>query len=49
MYQRNNKNEIVFDYFSGVYPSKHLNTQIKYLENVQREMEARKTKVANTL
>ena len=49
MYQRKNKNEVIFDYFSGPYPSKHLNNQINYLENVKREMEARKTKVANTL
>ena len=31
------------------YPSKHLNNQINYLENVRRELEARKTKVASTL
>ena len=49
MYQRKNKNIVMFDYFSGAGPSKHLNTQINYLENVKREMEARKTKVANTL
>ena len=32
MYQRKNKNDVIFDYFNGAYPSKHLNSQINYLE-----------------
>ena len=42
-------NTIKYDYFNGTYPSKHLNNQITYFDNIKRELEARKTKVANTL
>lgn len=49
MYHKGKGNEVVIDYFNGKYPSKHLNSQIQYFENVKRELEARRTKVANTL
>ena len=49
MYHNGKSNEVVIDYFNGKYPSKHLNSQINYLNNVKREMEARQTKVASTL
>ena len=35
------------DIFNGKYPSPHLNNQIRYFQNVKRELEARQTKVAN--
>ena len=49
MYHKAKSNEVVIDFFSGKYPSKRLNNQINYLNNVQRELDARQTKVANTL
>ena len=47
MYQNKNKSQVLLDIFSGKYPSPHLNTQIRYFQNVKRELEARQTKVAN--
>ena len=47
MYQNQNKSQVLFDIFNGKYPSPHLNTQIRYFQNVKRELEARQTKVAN--
>ena len=49
MYHKAKSNEVVFDYFNGKYPSKHLNNQIHYSKNVKWELEARQTKEANTL
>jgi hypothetical protein len=49
MYHKAKSNEVVIDCFHGKYPSKRLNNQINYLNNVQRELDARQTKVANTL
>ena len=47
MYQHKNKNKVLLDVFDGKYPSTHLNNQIRYFQNVKRELEARQTKVAN--
>ena len=47
MYQNKNKGQVFLDIFNGKYPSPHLNTQIRYFQNVKRELEARQTKVAN--
>ena len=47
MYQNKNKSQVLFDIFNGKYPSTHLNNQIRYFQNVKRELEARQTKVAN--
>ena len=47
MYQNKNKSQVLLDVFNGKYPSPHLNTQIRYFQNVKRELEARQTKVAN--
>ena len=47
MYQHKNKNTVLLDVFNGKYPSPHLNNQIRYFQNVKRELEARQTKVAN--
>ena len=45
MYQ--NKSQVLLDIFNGKYPSTHLNNQIRYFQNVKRELEARQTKVAS--
>ena len=47
MYQNKNKNKLLLDVFNGKYPTPHLNNQIRYFQNVKRELEARQTKVAN--
>ena len=47
MYQNKNKSQVLLDIFNGKYPSTHLNNQIRYFQNVKRELEARQTKVAN--
>ena len=47
MYQNKNKSQVFLDIFNGKYPSTHLNNQIRYFQNVKRELEARQTKVAN--
>ena len=47
MYQNKNKSQVFLDMFNGKYPSTHLNNQIRYFQNVKRELEARQTKVAN--
>ena len=47
MYQNKNKNKVLLDVFNGKYPTPHLNNQIRYFQNVKRELEARQTKVAN--
>ena len=47
MYQNKNKSQVLFDIFNGKYPSTHLNNQIRYFQNVKRELEARQTKVAS--
>ena len=47
MYQNKNKNQVFLDIFNGKHPSTHLNNQIRYFQNVKRELEARQTKVAN--
>ena len=44
MYQNKNKSQVFLDIFNG---KSHLNTQIRYFQNVKRELEARQTKVAN--
>ena len=49
MYHKVKSNEVVINFFSGTYPSKRLNNQIYCLNNVQRELDARQTKVANAL
>ena len=47
MYQNKNKSQVLLDIFNGKYPSTHLNNQIRYFQNVKRELEARQTKVAS--
>ena len=47
MYQNKNKGQAFLDIFNGKYPSPHLNNQIRYFQNVKRELEARQTQVAN--
>ena len=47
MYQNKNKSQVVLYIFNGKQPSPHLNNQIRYFQNVKREVEARQTKVAN--
>ena len=36
MYQ--NKNKVLLDIFNGKYPTPHLNNQIRYFQNVKREL-----------
>lgn len=49
MHKKVKPNEVIIDYFSGNYPTKHMINQINYFQNVKRELEARQTKQANTL
>jgi hypothetical protein len=42
-------NDSIIKYFSGSYPNKYLNRQSTFHENLNKELEARKTKSANVL
>ena len=46
---RTNINDAIVNYFSGNYPNKYLNNQTTHQENLQRELEARKSKSADML
>ena len=47
--KRTNVNDAIINYFSGSYPNKYLNNQTTYQENLQKELEGRKSKSANML
>ena len=47
--RRANKNRDVHFSFNGKYPNGHSKLSLKALENLQRELDARKTKTASVL
>ena len=47
MMKNQKSNQFYMDIFNGKYPSAYLSKQINYFQNVKKELEAKKAKVAS--